>query len=109
MAPFGVHRELQAFVKAGIPEAAALRIATINGARALRMGDRIGTVEVGKSADLFVVRGNPLADIRNTRNVEWVMTRGDLQRAEALREAARGTVGPESADEANAFKPETSR
>ena len=109
LAPFGVHRELQAFVRAGIPEAAALRIGTINGARALRMSDRIGTVEVGKSADLFVVRGNPLADIRNTRNVEWVMTRGDLYRAAPLRESAQGTVGPDNADEADAFKSDASR
>jgi imidazolonepropionase-like amidohydrolase len=106
LAPFGVHRELQAFVRAGIPEGAALRIATINGARAVGMGDRLGTLEVGKWADLFVVRGNPLADIRNTRTVEWVMVRGELHRAEALREAARGTVGPESAAEAEAFKPD---
>ncbi len=105
MAPFGVHREIQSFVRAGIPEAAALRIATINGARAVGMSDRLGTVEVGKWADLFVVRGNPLEDIRNARNVEWVMVRGELHRAEALREAARGTVGPESAAEAEAFRP----
>jgi len=109
LAPFGVHRELQAFVRAGIPEGVALRIATINGARALGMDDRLGTLEVGKWADLFVVRGNPLDDIRNTRNVEWVMVRGDLHRAEALREAARGTVGPESAAEADRFKPNRGR
>jgi imidazolonepropionase-like amidohydrolase len=108
LAPFGVHRELQAFVRAGLPEAAALRIATINGARALGMSDQIGTVEVGKGADLVVVRGSPLVDIRNIRNVEWVMTRGRLHRAQALRDTARGTVGPESAAEADAFKPERS-
>ncbi len=106
LACFGVHRELQAFARAGIPEAAALRIATINGARAVGMGDQLGTLEVGKWADLFVVRGNPLADIRNTRNVEWVMARGELHRAEALRDSARGTVGPESAAEVEAFKPD---
>ena len=109
LAPFGVHRELQAFVRAGLPEGAALRIATINGARAVGMGDRLGTVEVGKWADLVVVNGNPLADIRNTRDVEWVMVRGDLHRASDLKEAARGTVGPESAEEAEAFKPERGR
>jgi imidazolonepropionase-like amidohydrolase len=106
LAPFGVHRELEAFVRAGLPEAAALRIATINGARALGRGDRLGTVEVGKWADLVVVNGNPLADIRNTRDTEWVMVRGTLHRAAALKEAARGTVGPASAAEAGAFKPE---
>ncbi|MEF8865435.1 MAG: amidohydrolase family protein [Salinibacter sp.] len=109
LAPFGVHRELQAFVRAGIPEAAALRMATINGARAVGMGDRLGTVEVGKWADLFVVRGNPLDDIRNARTVEWVMVRGDLHRAAALREAARGVVGPEGAEEAEAFRPDRGR
>ena len=106
LAPFGVHRELQAFVRAGLPEAAALRIATINGARAVGMGDRLGTVEVGKWADLVVVNGNPLTDIRNARDTEWVMVRGDLYRADDLKEAARGTVGPENAEAAEAFKPE---
>ena len=58
---FGSHREIHALVLAGIPPAAALKIATINGARALRMGDALGTIEPGKLADLFVVRGDPLA------------------------------------------------
>jgi len=109
LAPFGVHRELQAFVRAGIPEAAALRIATINGARAVGMGDRLGTVEVGKWADLVVVNGNPLADIRNARDTEWVMVRGTLHRAADLKDAARGMVGPESAEEAKAFRPARGR
>jgi imidazolonepropionase-like amidohydrolase len=106
MAPFGVHRELHAFVKAGIPTGAALRFATINGAEALGMGDRLGTVEVGKWADLVVVDGNPLVDITATRDVAWVMTRGRLYRADALREAAKGTVGPPAPDDADAWKPD---
>ena len=91
---FGSHREVQAFVLAGIPPAAALKMATINGARALRMGDQLGTIEAGKLADLFVVRGNPLADIRNTRNVRLVMVRGQLYEAAALLESAKGKMGP---------------
>src|SRR5690606_33457115 len=69
---FSAHRELHTLVLAGIPPEAALRIGTINGARALGVSDRLGSIEVGKLADLFVVSGNPLADIRNTRNVRLV-------------------------------------
>ena len=93
---FGSHRELHALVLAGIPPAAALKMATINGARALRMGDALGTIEAGKLADLFVVRGSPLADIRNTRQVRLVMVRGELHDAAALLESAKGKMGPAS-------------
>lgn len=91
---FGTHRELQAFVLAGLPPAAALRAATINAARAMHLGDELGTIEASKLADLVVVRGNPLQDIRNTRHVQRVMVRGILYDAPALLEAAKGTLGP---------------
>ena len=91
---FGSHREVPALVLAGIRPAAALKMATINGARALRMGDELGTIEAGKLADLFVVRGSPLADIRNTRQVRLVMVRGALHEAAALLESAKGKMGP---------------
>jgi imidazolonepropionase-like amidohydrolase len=97
---FCAHRELKAFVLAGIPPAAALKIATINGARAMGMGDKLGTIEVGKFADLAIIRGNPLADIENTRSVRRVMVRGQLYDAPALLEKAKGTLGPKtSADD----------
>jgi imidazolonepropionase-like amidohydrolase len=91
---FGSHREVQAFVLAGIPPAAALKMATINGARALRVGDSLGSIEAGKLADLFVVRGNPIQDIRNTRNVRRVMVRGILYDAQQLIDSAKGKMGP---------------
>ena len=50
--PFSVHRELLSLSLSGIPNAAVLRIATINSARAMGMGDRLGTIEAGKWADL---------------------------------------------------------
>ena len=47
-------------MKAGIPEAATLKFATINAARALRMDDDLGTIEAGKIADLVILERNPL-------------------------------------------------
>jgi imidazolonepropionase-like amidohydrolase len=101
---FGAHRELHALVLAGIPEGAALRIATVNGAEALGVGDRLGTVEAGKYADLIVIRGNPLADITRSRNVQWVIRGGDLHDARALLDSVRGRLGPESVDQAGWWK-----
>lgn len=94
---FGTHRELQALVLAGIPPAAAIKMATINAARALRMGDQLGSIEAGKLADLAIVGGNPLTDIRNTRNVERVMVAGVLRDAKALLESVKGKMGPATA------------
>jgi imidazolonepropionase-like amidohydrolase len=91
---FGAHRELHALVLAGIPPAAALRIGTINGARALGLDASLGTIEPGKLADLFVIRGDPLADIRTTRHVEIVVKAGTVYDPAALLADARGRLGP---------------
>jgi len=91
---FAVHRELLSFVLSGIPPADAIKIATINGARAMRLSDKLGTIETGKLADLVVVEGDPLTDIRDARNVRMVMRSGRLYDPAALLEQARGKIGP---------------
>lgn len=91
---FGVHREMHAWVNCGIPPAVALKAATIHGARVMRVSDRQGTVEVGKLADLFVIRGNPLTDIRNTRNVELVMKGGVAYDPAELLRSVEGVLEP---------------
>jgi hydroxyacylglutathione hydrolase len=91
---FSAHRELHALVLAGIPPMDALRAGTINGARALRMDDEIGSIAPGKWADMAVIRGDPLADIRHTRNVERVFLEGREYDPAALLERARGRIGP---------------
>ncbi|MBI4502297.1 MAG: amidohydrolase family protein [Gemmatimonadetes bacterium] len=97
---FNAHREVHALVKSGIPAAAALKIATINGAHAIGMGDKLGSIEPRKFADLFVVRGDPLTDIRNTHKVRLVMRGGQVYDAAALLESVKGKLGPASSDEA---------
>jgi imidazolonepropionase-like amidohydrolase len=102
---FSVHRELLSFVLSGIPPAQAIKFATVNGARALNVGDALGTIEAGKLADLFVVTGNPLADIRNARHVRFVMKGGRVHDVRALLASVEGTIGPAGPDEVAAWQP----
>ena len=78
--PWMFHRELELLVKAGIPPAEVLRMATRNGAIALKRSSEFGTVAVGRVADLVVLDGDPLADITNTRRIAWVIHEGRLTR-----------------------------
>ena len=52
--------------------------ATRNGAKAMGRERQVGTVEVGKSADLVALDADPLADVRNYQRVRWVMKGGVL-------------------------------
>jgi hypothetical protein len=76
LAGFMLHRELELYVRAGMPAGEALRIATENGARyAGVLADR-GTVERGKRADLILVDGDPTRNISDIRNVSYVLKDG---------------------------------
>jgi imidazolonepropionase-like amidohydrolase len=101
---FGSHRELHAMVLAGIPNAAALRAGTVNAARALNVAQRLGTAEVGKYADLYIVRGDPLSTITDTRNGMYVIKAGRVYEPGALFESVAGEMGPASADQADWWK-----
>ena len=78
------HEELQLLTDAGIPPLDVLRIATVNGATALGIDDEIGTVEVGKRANLVVLAANPLEDIGNTRSIEWVLQGGTMIKPDVM-------------------------
>lgn len=65
---------------AGMANADILRSATVNAARLLRYDRRIGSLEPGKYADVIAVEGNPLANIRDLRNVRFVMKAGVVYR-----------------------------
>jgi imidazolonepropionase-like amidohydrolase len=71
-----LHREIELYVQAGFTPMEAIQAATIVPARAMGLDKESGTVEKGKIADLILINGNPLEDIHNTRNVEYVITKG---------------------------------
>jgi imidazolonepropionase-like amidohydrolase len=73
---FADHREIELLVEAGFTPPEGIRIATLNGAIFLGRDQRIGSVAVGKSADLLVVKGNPAARIGDIENVEIVFKDG---------------------------------
>src|SRR6516165_407021 len=83
---FSLHEELQRFVAAGFTPLEALQTATLNPARFFGMEDQLGTVAMGKMADLVLLDANPLADIANTQKIAAVIVNGryfsrnDLQR-----------------------------
>jgi cytosine/adenosine deaminase-related metal-dependent hydrolase len=65
---------------------AHIRCATINGAGYLGMDKEIGSLEVGKLADLVVMNENPLDDIRNSEKIKYVMVNGRLYDADSMNE-----------------------
>lgn len=93
---YGVHRELQAMVDAGLTPYAALETATRNPAEWFGDFDRRGTVAVGKVADLVLLDADPLSDIASTLRVAGVMVGGVWHSAESLRQlraAVAASVG----------------
>jgi imidazolonepropionase-like amidohydrolase len=63
-------------VKAGMSEMEAIKAATVTAAKHIEMDDKIGTLEAGKQADLIAVDGNPLNDIKELLDVDFVMKGG---------------------------------
>jgi imidazolonepropionase-like amidohydrolase/Tol biopolymer transport system component len=74
----GAHWELWMLQQGGMTNYEALRCATVNGAVLLGMEDQIGTLKAGKLADLIVIDGNPLEDIRKSENVIYTMINGRI-------------------------------
>jgi hypothetical protein len=77
VAGFAFQRELELYVKAGIPANEVLRIATWNGATYARVLSDRGSIERGKRADLILIDGDPTRDISAVRNVALVLQDGD--------------------------------
>jgi imidazolonepropionase-like amidohydrolase len=75
---FGLHRELELYVQAGMTPMEAIQSATIASARSMHLERESGTIEAGKRADLVLIDGDPLADIHDIRKISRVVAGGRL-------------------------------
>jgi len=71
-----LHRELELYVEGGLSPAMAVRTATADAAALLGLSHRVGTIAIGKDADLVLVQGDPLLDITALRRIVTVIRRG---------------------------------
>ena len=75
----GVHWELWAMASEGaLTPHEALRSATLGGATYMGLENELGTIEVGKLADLVVLNSDPLTDIKNSTDILWVLKNGEV-------------------------------
>ncbi|QSX37297.1 amidohydrolase family protein [Shewanella sedimentimangrovi] len=78
------HWEMWMFAQGGMSNLDVLKTATINPARTFGMEQQLGSIKAGKLADLIVIDGDPLADIRVTDKVHYTMVNGKLYDAETM-------------------------
>lgn len=86
---FSLHRELELYVKAGLTPLEAIQAATITPARVMKLDGEVGTINVGRRADILILAANPFENISNIRQVNFVVAQGRLFDCAKLRE----TVG----------------
>jgi imidazolonepropionase-like amidohydrolase len=90
---FGDQREIELLVEAGFTPVEAIRIATLNGAAFLGRQGQIGSIVVGKNADLVVVKGDPATRIADIENVEIVFKDGAGYDTRKLLDSVKGHYG----------------
>jgi imidazolonepropionase-like amidohydrolase len=73
---YSLHSELEFLVRAGLSPLEALESATVRPAEYFSLQDEMGTIDVGKRADLVLLDANPLDDIANTRSINTVVSKG---------------------------------
>ncbi len=82
----GVHWEMWTIASGGMKPMDVLRVATIYGAESIGLQQDLGTVESGKLADVLILDGNPLENIKNTNTIRFVMKNGRMYEGNTLTE-----------------------
>ena len=75
---YSVFRELELYVESGLTPMQAIQTATITPAKVMKLDAAEGSVEIGKNADVIIVDGNPLENIREIRKVQTVIKDGNI-------------------------------
>ena len=81
---FTLQRELELYAKAGVPNAEVLRKATLLSARVAGKEAELGSIEVGKKANIILVDGDPVKNISDIRKVELTIKNGSVYDCKAL-------------------------
>ncbi|MHB1277349.1 MAG: amidohydrolase family protein [Bacteroidia bacterium] len=82
----GAHWELWMLAQGGMTPLEVIRCGTMNGAEYIGMGDQLGSIEVGKLADMIILNENPIEDIYNTETILYVVMNGRMYEAETMSE-----------------------
>src|SRR5262249_30821546 len=90
---FGDQREIELLVEAGFMPLEAIKIASLNGAQFLKEDAHIGSLAMGKQADIMVVKGDPSTHITDIENVEIVFKDGIGYDSQKLIDSVKGQVG----------------
>jgi imidazolonepropionase-like amidohydrolase len=93
LAGYGSQQTIELLTNAGFSPIEAIRIATYNGAKALGLDNKIGSIEVGKAADLVVIDGDIAQDIHNIRKIIWVFKGGVGFDSQKIFSSVKGEVG----------------
>jgi imidazolonepropionase-like amidohydrolase len=90
---FSDHREIELLVAGGFTPTEAIKVSTLNGAVYLGRDKAIGSIELGKNADLVLVAGDPSKDINDIERVELVLKDGVAFDSAKLIESVKGRYG----------------
>jgi imidazolonepropionase-like amidohydrolase len=93
LAGYGSQQSIELLTQAGFTPIEAIRIATLNGAKALGLENKIGSIEVGKAADLVVIDGDISQRIENIRKVTLVFKQGVGFNSQKIFSSVKGEVG----------------